>query len=81
MDQVILIVEPGAENRSALKNIWGGEYRYLEAENGAEALKLLEHNCAFVSAVFMDIPAPAGDGLETWRRCGAKTATRIFPSW
>ncbi len=65
MDRVILIVEPGAENRSALKNILGGEYRYLEAENGAEALKLLEHNCAFVSAVFMDIPAPAGDGLET----------------
>ena len=61
--QKILIADDSELNRALLAEILGGEYDYLYAENGVEALACLEHR-ADVALVLLDVHMPEMDGFE-----------------
>lgn len=64
MENVILVVEDDALNRSVLVNILLSKYTVLEAENGEEALQLMERRPGEVDAVILDLVMPCMDGFE-----------------
>lgn len=58
----ILIVEDNEINRMTLSGILSTEYRVLEAENGQDALRVLEEHTQEVSLILLDIVMPIMDG-------------------
>lgn len=60
--KTILIVEDNAINRMMLCAILTSNYRVLEAENGQEALKVLEKHYNEISLILLDIVMPVMDG-------------------
>lgn len=60
--KTILIVEDNAINRMMLCAILTSNYRLLEAENGQEALKVLEKHYNEISLILLDIVMPVMDG-------------------
>lgn len=58
----ILIVEDNAINRMILSELLSSEYKVLEAENGQEALQVLEKHRDEVSLILLDITMPVMDG-------------------
>ncbi len=58
----ILIVEDNAINREMLREILISTYQVLEAENGQEALAVLEKQKDEVSLILLDISMPVMDG-------------------
>lgn len=58
----ILVVEDNAINRMMLEEILSPEYTMLEAENGQEALSVLEREQDTVSLILLDIVMPVMDG-------------------
>ncbi len=59
----ILIVDDSPINRTLLSNILGEEYEIIEAENGAEAIAILENFGIEITLVFLDIYMPKIDGF------------------
>ncbi len=51
----ILVVEDNMLNREMLKNILFPEYEILEAENGQEALSILQAQEGDISLILLDI--------------------------
>ncbi|MDD6825556.1 MAG: EAL domain-containing protein [Oscillospiraceae bacterium] len=62
MKHKILIVEDSEYNRVILSEILSEKYAILEAENGVEALKILEENKEEISLIFLDVVMPVMDG-------------------
>ncbi|MBK5199995.1 MAG: EAL domain-containing protein [Spirochaetaceae bacterium] len=62
--RLILIVDDNPINRKVLSNILKDNYRFIEAENGQEALDILEERQGEVSAIFLDLTMPVIDGFE-----------------
>ena len=60
----ILIVDDSELNRSLLADMLRDEYEVLEAENGLQAIKLLEFHQFEVSLILLDIIMPEMDGFE-----------------
>lgn len=60
----ILIVDDSAMNRAILADMLDEQYEVLEAENGMEAVKLLQTNGTEISLVLLDIIMPEMDGFE-----------------
>ena len=60
----ILIVDDSAMNRAILADMLDEQYEVLEAENGMEAVKLLQTNGTEISLVLLDIIMPEIDGFE-----------------
>lgn len=60
--KTILIVEDNAINRMMLCAILTSNYRILEAENGQEALDILEKHYSEISLILLDIVMPVMDG-------------------
>lgn len=68
---VILIVDDIELNRAILSEAFDGLYTVLEAENGEEALRLIENHLDQISAILLDYIMPKVDGfqvLETMNR-------------
>ena len=66
----ILIADDSMMNRAVLSEILGDEYVYLYAENGVQALEVLEQNLD-VDLLLLDINMPVMDGfgvLDVMRR-------------
>ncbi|MCM1544297.1 MAG: diguanylate cyclase [Ruminococcus sp.] len=61
--QTILIADDSEINRSILADMLGSEYEILEAENGTQALSLIESNVRTLSLVLLDIVMPETDGF------------------
>ncbi len=61
--QTILIVDDAEFNREILKEFLGEAYSYLEAENGNQALQILEENPE-IDLVLLDINMPQMNGFE-----------------
>lgn len=59
----LLIVDDSPINRSLLSDILGEEYETIEAENGEEAIAILEKLGVEISLVFLDICMPKIDGF------------------
>lgn len=62
MKQRILIVEDNEINREMLNAILSSDYKILEAENGREALDVLESNKENISLILLDVRMPVMDG-------------------
>ena len=67
----ILIVDEAEFNRVILKEILGEIYNYLEAENGNQAIQIVEENPE-IDLMLLDINMPHMNGfgvLEWMNRC------------
>jgi putative two-component system response regulator len=62
--QLILIVDDSEMNRAILTEMLGNEYRLLEAENGSQAIALLNKYSSEISLVLLDIVMPIMDGYD-----------------
>ena len=60
----ILLVDDSAMSRMILKEILGGDYRILEAENGQECLEKMQAEAGNIALVLLDINMPVMDGFE-----------------
>lgn len=60
----VLIVDDSELNRSLLADILRDEYEILEADNGLQAVKLLEFYQFEISLILLDIVMPEMDGFE-----------------
>ena len=60
----ILIVDDEEINRIILRKILSEDYALLEAENGRQAVSLLDRDRASVSAVVLDLRMPVMNGIE-----------------
>ena len=65
--QKILIVDDAEFNRAILKEILGETYNYLEAENGNQAIQIVEENPE-IDLMLLDINMPQmnGFGVLEW---------------
>lgn len=61
--QTIMLVDDAKINRDMLKEILGSRYRYVEAANGREAVRLLERNLT-IDLMLLDINMPEMNGLQ-----------------
>ena len=59
----ILIADDSEMNRAILSDMLGEEYNILEAENGAEALKIIQSSGLDISLLLLDIVMPEMDGF------------------
>lgn len=62
--QIVLIVDDVEINRSILADILSPNYDILEAENGLEALSILQKRHAEIALVLLDLVMPEMDGFE-----------------
>lgn len=62
--QKILIVDDSEMNRSLLADMLGDEYDILEAEDGLEAITILQKHLMEISLVLLDVVMPKMDGFE-----------------
>lgn len=62
--QKVLIVDDCEMNRNILSEMLGDEYNIIEAENGAEAIAVLQKESVNISLVLLDIVMPVMDGYE-----------------
>lgn len=62
MDNTILIVDDVEINRSILAEIFKNEYNIIEADNGADAVEIINSHVN-ISAVLLDLIMPRMDGL------------------
>ena len=60
----ILLVDDSAMSRMILKEILGGDYSILEAENGQECLEKMQAEAGNIALVLLDINMPVIDGFE-----------------
>lgn len=75
----ILLVDDSAMNRMILKEILGGDYRILEAENGQECLEKLQTEAGNVALVLLDINMPVMDGFEVLKAMNANHTIEDIP--
>ena len=61
--QKILIVDDAEFNREILKEFLGEDYSYLEAENGIQAIRILEENPE-IDLILLDVNMPQMNGFE-----------------
>ncbi|MEG1073553.1 MAG: EAL domain-containing protein [Ruthenibacterium sp.] len=66
--ETILIVDDNQVNRIILRKMLGGIYTVLEAENGKDALRVLQQTEYHVDAVLLDIVMPVMNGYEFLER-------------
>ena len=68
----ILLVDDSKMNRMILKEILGGDYSILEAENGQECLEKMQAEAGNIALVLLDIMMPRVDGLTVLRTLRAR---------
>lgn len=62
--QKILIVDDSEMNRAILSEMLGDEYEIIEAEDGAQAIAVLQKHSVELSLVLLDVVMPVMDGYE-----------------
>lgn len=60
----LLIIDDVQINREILKTIFEGRFHILEAQNGKEAIEVLEKNDNNVDLILLDIMMPVMDGIQ-----------------
>lgn len=79
MKHKILIVDDSPFNRQVLCDILGNEYDLIEAENGRQALEIIEEKRRELSAVLLDIVMPEIDGVALLKILNEKKYIDQFP--
>lgn len=67
MKNAILIVDDVEINRDILSAVFCDDYDILEAENGIQAIEMIDANYKNIAAILLDIVMPEMDGLEVLR--------------
>ena len=75
----ILLVDDSAMNRMILKEILGGDYRILEAENGQECLEKMQAEAGNIALVLLDINMPVMDGFEVLKAMNVNHTIEDIP--
>lgn len=73
----ILIVDDAAINREILADCFEGKYNTLQAENGKEALEIMENT--EVSAVLLDLMMPVMGGIEMLEKLNRSGLVKRVP--
>lgn len=68
----ILIVDDSEMNRNILSEMLGNEYHIVEAENGAQAVAILQKNSTEIALVLLDIVMPVMDGYDVLKVMNSK---------
>ena len=79
MRRQVLIVEDNALNREILSEILSSQYRVLQAENGQEALDLLQVHGDDVALILLDVMMPVMDGYTFLNRIRADNVLSRIP--
>ena len=79
MHRQVLIVEDNALNREILSEILSSQYRVLQAENGQEALDLLQVHGDDVALILLDVMMPVMDGYTFLDRIRADHVLSRIP--
>jgi putative two-component system response regulator len=66
-------------NRMLLKEILGGDYSILEAENGQECLEKMQAEAGNLALVLLDINMPVMDGFEVLKAMNANHTIEDIP--
>ena len=77
--RLVLVVEDEAVNRAILGMILEKDYEVLFAENGEEALSVIDGKKGLLSLVVLDLIMPVMPGFEVLRRIKADPDTRDLP--
>ena len=75
----ILLVDDSKMNRMILKEILGGDYSILEAENGQECLEKMQAEAGNIALVLLDINMPLMDGFEVLKAMNANHTIEDTP--
>ena len=75
----ILIVDDVELNRAILAELFQDSYEVLEAENGCQALELLEAHHDAILIVLLDIIMPVMDGFEMLQNMALRTWKEEIP--
>ena len=75
----ILLVDDSAMNRMMLKEILGGDYSILEAENGQECLEKMQAEAGNIALVLLDINMPVMDGFEVLKAMNTNHTIEDIP--
>ena len=75
----ILLVDDSNMNRMILKEILGGDYSILEAENGQECLEKMQAETGNIALVLLDINMPGMDGFEVLKAMNANHTIEDIP--
>ncbi|MDE6591844.1 MAG: response regulator [Oscillospiraceae bacterium] len=73
----ILIVDDAAINREILADCFEGKYNTLQAENGKQALEILENT--EVSAILLDLMMPVMGGIEMLEKLNSSGLVKRVP--
>lgn len=65
--QQVLIADGSKANRSMLQEMLKDDFRILDAENGAECMRLVKELGSGISLILLDIHMPEMDGFEVLR--------------
>lgn len=68
MDDMMLIVDDVEMNREILKVLFDKKYEIMEAENGEEALEILERCQGSIDIVLLDLLMKGLSGFEVLER-------------
>ena len=68
MKRSILIVDDMDINREMLAEAFREKYNIIEAENGREALEIIENNEQDIAAILLDLVMPEMDGFAVLKR-------------
>ena len=74
----ILIADDSEMNRSILEDMLGDEYDIIEAENGEQAVEIIQKREQEISLVLLDIVMPRMDGWQTCREIRASSKVPII---
>ena len=77
--KTILIVEDSEINRKILSRLLAPEYDLLEAENGQEALSLLQKHGTAISCILLDLVMPVMNGFEFLKSISGKEEYKNIP--
>ena len=75
----ILLVDDSAMSRMILKEILGGDYSILEAENGQECLEKMQAETGNIALVLLDINMPVLDGFEVLKAMNVNHTIEDIP--
>lgn len=77
--RTILIVDDTEMNRAILIELFNTKYNILEAENGKQALELMEQHRDSICAVLLDIVMPVMDGIAVLQEMKKREWIDLFP--